>query len=96
MNRKRIVLTILSSACLAASVLAGTVPVNAANFGFSTAGGSGGTPTGPTNFTGIYGRSSAGGSAGQATAPSNLGASGVFGFSAAGGSGGRLTGSTNR
>src|SRR6476646_2440454 len=47
MNRKRLALTILSSVCLAASLLAETVPVSARNFGFSTAGGSGSTPTGP-------------------------------------------------
>ena len=63
MDRKRIVLAILTSACLAASMLVGSIPSNAQinGFGTSTSGGSGGAPTGPTNFTGIYGSSSAGG-----------------------------------
>jgi hypothetical protein len=45
-NRKRLVLAILSSACLAASMLAGTVPVSARNGNF----GRGGWTTGPTNY----------------------------------------------
>jgi hypothetical protein len=95
MARKRIVLVILTSACLAASMLAGTIPSNAQinGFGTSTSGGSGGAPTGPTNFTGIYGSSSAGGSGGVATGPTNFGTEG-FGLSTAGGSGGRPTGPT--
>jgi hypothetical protein len=95
MDRKRIVLAILTSACWVASMLAGTIPSNAQinGFGTSTAGGSGGAPTGPTNFTGIYGSSSAGGSGGVATGPTNFGSQG-FGLSTAGGSGGRPTGST--
>jgi hypothetical protein len=62
MNRKRVVFTILSSVCLAASLFAGTVPARAqrGGFGNSTSGGPGGTPTGPTGFTGVFGRSSAG------------------------------------
>jgi hypothetical protein len=97
MNRKRVVLGILSSACLAASMLAGTYPASARSrgFGFSTGGGSGGIPTGPVNFNGIYGRSSAGGSSGLATGSTTYGASGP-GFSTAGGSGGRSTGPTVR
>ena len=93
MDRKRIVLAILTSACLAASMLVGTIPSNAQinGFGTSTSGGSGGAPTGPTNFTGIYGSSSAGGSGGLATGPTNFGTQG-FGLSTAGGSGGRPTG----
>jgi hypothetical protein len=97
MNTKRLVVTLLSFACLAGSMLAGTVPASArgGGFGFSTSGGSGGTRTGPTNFTGIYGRSSAGGSGGIQTGSTSFGASG-FGFSSAGGSGGRSTGATVR
>src|SRR5262249_15621093 len=95
MARKCIALAILTSACLGASMLAGTIPSNAQinGFGTSTAGGSGGTPTGPTNFTGIYGSSTAGGSGGVATGPTNFGTEG-FGLSTAGGSGGRSTRST--
>ena len=96
MQRKRLVLTTLSAVCLAASMLFGLHSANAqiGGFGTSTAGGSGGTPTGPTNFTGIYGSSSSAGSGGIATGSTNFGASG-FGSSAAGGSGGRPTGPTN-
>src|SRR6476620_12396046 len=95
MDRKRIVLAILTAVCLAASMLVGSIPSNAQinGFGTSTSGGSGGAPTGPTNFTGIYGSSSAGGSGGLATGPTNFGTQG-FGLSTAGGSGGRPTGST--
>ena len=73
MDRKRRVHTIISSAAILAAVFAGTLPVQAqiGGFGTSTAGGSGGTPTGPTNFTGIYGQSSSGGSGGRATGPTN-------------------------
>jgi hypothetical protein len=93
MDRKRIVLAILTSACLATSMLVGTIPSNAQinGFGTSTSGGSGGAPTGPSNFTGIYGSSSAGGSGGLATGPTNFGTQG-FGLSTAGGSGGRKSG----
>src|ERR1700757_1891481 len=89
---RKIVLAILTVACCGASMLAGTVPSNAQinGFGTSAAGGSGGTPTGPTNFTGIYGSSSAGGSGGVATGPTNFGMEG-FGVSTAGGSGGTPT-----
>jgi hypothetical protein len=92
---RKIVLAILTVACCGALMLAGTIPSNAQinGFGTSTAGGSGGTPTGPTNFTGIYGSSSAGGSGGVATGPTDFGTEG-FGVSTAGGSGGRPTGST--
>jgi hypothetical protein len=92
---RKIVLAILTVACCGASMLAGTIPSNAQinGFGTSSAGGSGGTPTGPTNFTGIYGSSSAGGSGGVATGPTDFGTEG-FGVSTAGGSGGRPTGST--
>src|SRR5262245_20666878 len=95
MDRTRIVVVILTVACLAASLLAGTTASNAQinGFGSSSAGGSGGAPTGPTNFTGIYGSSSAGGSGGLPTGPTNFGTQG-FGLSTAGGSGGRPTGST--
>jgi len=95
MAGKPIALAILTSACLGASMLAGTIPSNAQinSFGTSTAGGSGGTPTGPTNFTGIYGSSTAAGSGGVATGPTNFGTAG-FGLSTAGGSAGRPTGST--
>src|SRR6476660_9461963 len=95
MDRKRIVLAILTSACLAASMLVGSIPSNAQinGFGTSTSGGSGGAPTGPTDFTGIYGSSSAGGSGGVATGPTNFGTEG-FGLSTGGGSGGGPTGPT--
>jgi hypothetical protein len=96
MDRKHLVLTILSSAFLAMTTAVGILPANAqvGGFGTSSAGGSGGTPTGPTNFTGIYGSSTAGGSGGLATGSTNFGASG-FGSSSAAGSGGRATGPTN-
>jgi hypothetical protein len=96
MDRQRVALAILSSAWLATATLIGAAPASAqvGGFGTSTAGGSGGTPTGPSNFTGIYGQSSAGGSGGLATGSTNFGASG-FGSSSAGGSAGRATGPTN-
>ena len=92
---RKIVFAILTVVWCATSMLAGTIPSNAQinGFGTSTAGGSGGTPTGPTNFTGIYGSSSAGGSGGVATGPTDFGMEG-FGLSTAGGSGGRPTGPT--
>jgi hypothetical protein len=92
---RKIVLAILTVACCGASMLAGTIPSNAQinGFGTSTAGGSGGTATGPTDFTGIYGSSSAGGSGGVATVPTIFGTEG-FGLSTAGGSGGSPTGPT--
>ena len=63
-------------------------------WGTSTAGGSGGTPTGPTNPGALgFGISSAGGSGGIATGPLNPNAYG-FGTSSAGGSGGIATGPT--
>ena len=96
MDRKRRVHTIISSAAILAAVFAGTLSAQAqiGGFGTSTAGGSGGTPTGPTNFTGIYGQSSSGGSGGFSTGPTNLSTSG-FGLSTGAGSGGRATGPTN-
>ena len=96
MDRKRRVHTILSSAAIVAAVFAGAQPAQAqiGGFGTSSAGGSGGTPTGPTNFTGIYGQSSSGGSGGFATGPTNFSTSG-FGLSTGAGSGGRATGPTN-
>jgi hypothetical protein len=86
--------TIASSATILASL--STIPASAqiGGFGTSTAGGSGGTPTGPTNFTGIYGQSSAGGSGGFATGPTEFSTSG-FGLSMGASSGGRATGPTN-
>ena len=63
-------------------------------WGTSSAGGSGGTPTGPTNPGALgFGTSSAGGSGGIATGPLNPNAYG-FGTSSAGGSGGIATGPT--
>ena len=96
MDRKRRVHTIISSAAILAAVFAGTLSAQAqiGGFGTSTAGGSGGTPTGPTNFTGIYGQSSSGGSGGFSTGPTNFSTSG-FGLSTGAGSGGRATGPTN-
>jgi hypothetical protein len=96
MDRKRRVHTFISSAAILAAVFAGALPAQAqiGGFGTSSAGGSGGTPTGPTNFTGIYGQSSSGGSGGFSTGPTNLSTSG-FGLSTGAGSGGRATGPTN-
>jgi hypothetical protein len=63
-------------------------------FGTSSGGGSGGTPTGPTNPGTLgFGTSSAGGSGGVPTGPLNQNAYG-FGSSTAGGSGGIPTGPT--
>ena len=86
--------TIASSAIVFITLFA--VPANAqiGGFGTSTAGGSGGTPTGSTNFTGIYGQSSSGGSGGLSTGPTEFSTSG-FGLSVGAGSGGRATGPTN-
>src|SRR5262245_49301944 len=53
--------------------------------------GSGGTPTGPTNLTGIYGLQNSGGSGGLSTGPTNFGTSG-FGLSTGAGSGARASG----
>jgi hypothetical protein len=95
MGQKRLILTILSSACLALSMLAGTAPASAAHiggFGRSTSGGSGGIATGPTNFTGVFGRSSAGGSGGRATGSPDFQ---PLGSSAGAGSGGRPTEAIN-
>ncbi len=96
MERKRRVHTFIASAAILAAVFAGALPAQAqiGGFGTSSAGGSGGTPTGPTNFTGIYGQSSSGGSGGFSTGPTNLSTSG-FGLSTGAGSGGRATGPTN-
>ncbi len=96
MDRKRRVHTIISSAAIAAAIFAGALPAQAqiGGFGTSSAGGSGGTPTGPTNFTGIYGQSSSGGSGGFSTGPTDFSTSG-FGLSTGAGSGGRATGPTN-
>ncbi len=96
MDRKRRVHTLILSAAVVAAGLATALPANAqiGGFGTSSAGGSGGTPTGPTNFTGIYGQSSSGGSGGFSTGPTNFSTSG-FGLSTSGGSGGRATGPTN-
>jgi hypothetical protein len=88
-------LMIASSALLALSMLAGTLPASAAHiggFGRSTAGGSGGLATGPTNFTGVFGRSSAGGSGGRAAGYTDFQ---LLGSSEGAGSGGRSTGSTD-
>jgi hypothetical protein len=63
-------------------------------FGTSTAGGSGGTPTGPTNPGALgFGTSSAAGSGGIPTGPLNPNAYG-YGTSTAAGSGGIATGPT--
>ena len=96
MDRKRRVRTLISSAAIAAAVFASVLPAQAqiGGFGTSSAGGSGGTPTGPTNFTGIYGQSSSGSSGGFSTGPTNFSTSG-FGLSTGAGSGGRATGPTN-
>jgi len=63
-------------------------------YGYSTAGGSGGTPTGPTNPGALgFGTSTAGGSGGVPTGPLNPNAYG-YGVSTAAGSGGIATGPT--
>jgi hypothetical protein len=65
-------------------------------WGTSSAGGSGGTPTGPTNPGALgFGTSSAGGSGGMPTGPLNPNAYG-YGTSTAAGSGGVPTGPTVR
>ena len=96
MDWKRCVFTIRATVAVLGIMVTGTMPVSAqiGGFGTSTAGGSGGTPTGPTNFTGIYGQSTAGGSGGLFTGPTNLSTSG-FGLSTGAGAGGRATGPTN-
>jgi len=95
MNWKRRVLTVVTSAIMIGAIVS-AVPASAqiGGFGTSSAGGSGGTPTGPTNFTGIYGQSTAGGSGGLAAGPTNFSTSG-FGLSTGAGPGGRATGPTN-
>ena len=95
MKQKRRVVTIASSALLAFLMLADISPASAAHvggFGRSTAGGSGGLATGPTNFTGVFGRSSAGGSGGRAADYTGFQ---LLGSSEGAGSGGRPTGSTD-
>jgi hypothetical protein len=87
------------AACTTVAALAGSASPTSAqigNFGYgsSTAGGSGGTPTGPTNLGGIYGFSSSGGSGGISTGLTNPGTLG-YGLSTGGGSGGLATGPTN-
>ena len=86
--------TIASSTAVFATLLAMPASAQIGGFGTSTAGGSGGTPTGPTNFTGIYGQSSSGGSGGFSTGPTEFSTSG-FGLGTGAGSGGRATGPTN-
>ena len=58
MDRKRIVLAILTSACLATSMLVGTIPSNAQinGFGTSTSGGSGGAQPAPQTLPESMGR----------------------------------------
>ncbi len=89
MTKRHLLLTIASSALLACSLSA--APASAAHvggFGRSMAGGSGGLATGPTNFTGVFGRSSGG----RATGYTDFQ---LLGSSMDAGSGGRATGSTN-
>src|SRR6476659_3210430 len=94
-NRRLLMLrTIASSTAVFATLLAMPASAQIGGFGTSTAGGSGGTPTGPTNFTGIYGQSSSGGSGGLSTGPTEFSTSG-FGLGTGAGSGGRATGPTN-
>ncbi|MBV8510809.1 MAG: hypothetical protein JOZ94_29085 [Xanthobacteraceae bacterium] len=96
MHGQRRIHTLIGSTAIFAAICTAAVPASAqiGGFGTSSAGGSGGTPTGPTNFTGIYGQSSSGGSGGFSTGPTNLSTSG-FGLSTGAGSGGRATGPTN-
>jgi hypothetical protein len=67
--QKRFVYVVLP-AYLAASMIAGATMAKAQiGFGSSTAGGSGGAPSGPTNPSGIYGMSPSGRSAASRQGP---------------------------
>jgi hypothetical protein len=97
MRHKNIFFTIATT-CATLSLFAGSTlsaGAQVGNFGYgsSTAAGSGGAPTGPTNLGGIYGLSSSSGSGGAST---GLTDPGIFGngLSANGGSGGTPTGPT--
>ena len=85
-------------ASLLLPLLINAVPVNAqvGNFGYgsSTAAGSGGLPTGPSNLGGIYGVSSSAGSGGAPTGLTNVGTLG-YGLSTGAGPAATPTGPTN-
>ena len=85
---------VVSLTCHAGLVVAQINP--SGTYGWSTAGGSGGTPTGPTNPGALgFGTSTAAGSGGVPTGPLNPNAYG-YGVSTAAGSGGIATGPTVR
>jgi hypothetical protein len=98
MRHKNIFFTIATTcatlALFAGSTLSASAQVGNFGYGSSTAAGSGGAPTGPTNLGGIYGLSSSSGSGGAST---GLTDPGIFGngLSTNGGSGGTPTGPTN-
>ena len=86
--------TALSLTCHAGLAVAQINPSGV--YGWSTAGGSGGTPTGPTNPGALgFGTSTAAGSGGLPTGPLNPNAYG-YGVSTAAGSAGTPTGPTVR
>ena len=86
--------TCATLALFAGSTLSAGAQVGNFGYGSSTAAGSGGTPTGPSNLGGIYGLSSSGGSGGTSSGLTNPGIFGN-GLSTDGGSGGAPTGPTN-
>jgi hypothetical protein len=98
MWQKRRLLAVVAAcatlALFAGSTMSASAQVGNFGYGSSTAGGSGGTPTGPTIVGGIYGFSSSAGSGGIST---GLTDPGIFGngLSTNGGSGGTPTGPTN-
>jgi hypothetical protein len=98
MRHKNIFFTIATTcvtlALFAGSALSASAQVGNFGYGSSTAAGSGGTPTGPSNLGGIYGLSSSGGSGGTSSGLTNPGIFGN-GLSTDAGSGGAPTGPTN-
>ena len=96
--RKRYFLNVAGGCVLTATLVINAVPVNAqvGNFGYgsSTAAGSGGLPTGPSNLGGIYGVSSSAGSGGAPTGLTNVGTLG-YGLSTGAGPAATPTGPTN-
>ncbi len=95
--RKAYSLSIASSYVLAAALLIGAVPASGQvgnGYGSSTAAGSGGLPTGPSNLGGIYGVSSSAGSGGAPTGLTNVGTLG-YGLSTGAGPAATPTGPTN-
>ena len=96
--RKRYLLSVAGGCVLTATLVINAVPVNAqvGNYGYgsSTAAGSGGLPTGPSNLGGIYGVSSSAGSGGAPTGLTNVGTLG-YGLSTGAGPAATPTGPTN-